>query len=391
MKTITGFIIVNLFFTLHLSAQTGYDRNKLIAFYQDQEYGRAIEYLLPFDATAPDRVQFYNDLGYSYFMNEQPDEALRAFMTVYQLQPSNTLANLYAAQIWAGRKEADSTLFYYKNLIGYQPSNYRFWQKAGQVFNTRGNYDSARSYYQHGYQLNPRSASLVVQYCDVLLRLRDLKRADTILQRFLAIDSTNREVIAKRIDLSFRQDRHAMVIYWGEKLWKDSADVSAPYIHLAFSYLAVDSLDKCISISEWMMLMNKANQALVYCASQAYAKKKNFARSNELLDDCLKMTVQAEAVRYLNAKSDNYEAMKQYNQAVAYYDTSYYIFKTPADLYYAGRLYDKYLNNKVKARQYYQQFLDKAKAPKNSGEKIVFDYVKEYLNRKEGEQIKTNR
>jgi hypothetical protein len=55
-------------------------------------------------------------------------------------------------------------------------------------------------------------------------------------------------------------------------------------------------------------------------------------------------------------------------------------------------LYDKYLNNKTKARSYYQQYIDKAKAPKNSGEKLVFDYVKEYLGRKDdGAQIKTNR
>ncbi|HEX2631099.1 MAG TPA: tetratricopeptide repeat protein, partial [Chitinophagaceae bacterium] len=250
MKIITGFIAANLLFTLCLSAQTGYDRNKLIAFYQDQDYGRAVEYLLPFASTAGDPVQYHNDLGYSYFMNEQPEEALRSFMTVYQLQPSNALANLYAAQIWAGRKETDSTLFYYKNLLIYQPSNYRFWQRAGQVFFTKGNYDSAKRYYQQGYQLNPRSSSLVVQYIDVLLRFRDLKKADTILQRFLAVDSTNREVIAKRIDLSFRQDKYANVIHWGERLWKDSADVSAPYIQLAFSYLTVDSLDKCITLCE---------------------------------------------------------------------------------------------------------------------------------------------
>jgi tetratricopeptide (TPR) repeat protein len=383
MKTITCCITAQLFLTLYLQAQPAYDRNKLISFYQDQEYGRAIEYLLPFASGTTNAVQYYNDLGYSYFMNEQPDEALQSFMTVYQLQPSNTLANLYAAQIWAGRKEHDSTLFYYKNLIYYQPSNYRFWQRAGQVFNTKANYDSAKWYYQQGYKLNPRSGSLVVQYCDVLLRLRDLKKADTILRRFLALDSSNQEVISKRIDLSFRQSQYSTVINWGERLWKDSADVASPYINLAYSYLAVDSLDKCIRLCEWLMMKNKATVVLVYCASQAYAKKKNYTRSNELLDDCLTLSMQTDAVRYFNAKSDNYEAMKQYNQALTYYDTSYYIFQTPSDLYYTGRLYDKYLNNKTKARFYYQQYIDKAKAPKNSGEKIVFDYIKEYLNRKD--------
>lgn len=381
-----NYLLISLCFVVFsgaLWAQDSYDRSRLIQYYQNQDYDGAIDYLLPLSGNPADPVQFNNDLGYSYFMNDQPREALRLFRLVYQLQPANVLANLYMAQVFADMKQTDSTLFFYKNLIFHQPANFRFWQKAAQVFYGLGNYDSARYYFQKAYDLNQRSGTLVVQFTDVLIRLKDLTKADKLLQDFLALDSSNRDVIAKRIDVSYRKADFKTAIYWGEKLWHDSADLVLPYINLAYSYLGVDSLDKCIALAEWLIYKNKETQSLIYCAAQAYSRKKNYLKSNELLDECLRQSIQQDAVQYFNAKSDNYEAMKQYKKAISYYDTSYYIFKSAPDLYYTGRIYDKYLNNKAKARDYYRQFLDKRKNPRNSGEKKVFDYIKEYLERKE--------
>ena len=160
---------------------------------------------------------------------------------------------------------------------------------------------------------------------------------------------------------------------------RDSADVVMPYVNLAYSYLNTDSLDKCIKLCEWLMVNNKATQSVLYCAAIAYSKKKEYKKSNELLDACLALSIQKDAVGYFNAKSDNFEAMKQYQKAISYYDTSYYIFQSPPDLYYKGRIYDKYLRNKAKARLYYQRFIDKRKNPRNSGEVKVFEYIREYL------------
>jgi tetratricopeptide (TPR) repeat protein len=232
------------------------------------------------------------------------------------------------------------------------------------------------------FSINPRSGPLTNQLADVWIRQKQMARADSLLQNFLAIDSSVKEVIAKRIDLSYKLADYATAIKWGEKLWNDSIDVTLPYINLAWSYLASDSIDKCISLTEWLTNKNKTSQSLTYCAALAHAKKKNYEKSNTLLDDCLKQSIQEDAILYFNAKSDNYESLKQYQNAIRYYDTSYYIFQSALDLYYTGRIYDKYFNNRAKANIYYKQFLDKRKNPRNSGEKRVFDYIIAYLKQK---------
>jgi len=312
-------------------------------------------------------------------MNDQLDLSKKKFVAVYQRQPENRQANLYLAQLFSMMKMPDSALFYYRNLTKLQPENYRFWQKSAQLFNDLNNFDSSLIYIEKAFSINSRSGKIAVQYTDQMIRHKLYDKVEILLNNFLANDSSNQDVMIKRIEISYKKPDYPTTIFWGERLLKDSVDVVMPYVNLAYSYLNTDSLDKCITLCEWLMVNNKATQSVLYCAAQAYSKKKDYKKSNELLDACLALSIQKDAVGYFNAKADNFEAMRQYQKTISYYDTSYYIFQSPPDLYYKGRIYDKYLNNKVKARLYYQRFIDKRKNPRNSGEVKVFDYIREYL------------
>lgn len=358
--------------------QNSYDRNQLSLFYQNQEFDKAINYL---QANSPvqDNSQYNADLGYAFFMDDQLELSKKEFEAVYQQQPENRQANLYLAQLFSLKKMPDSALFYYRNLTRLQPENYRFWQRSAQLFNELNEFDSSLIYIEKAYTINPGSGRVTVQYTDQLIRHKQNDKAEILLNNFLVNDSSNQDVMIKRIDLSFKKPDYSTAIFWGERLLNDSADVVMPYVNLAYSYLNTDSLNKCIAISEWLMDNNKATQSVLYCAALAYSKKREYKKSNELLDACLALSIQKDAIGYFNAKSDNFEAMKQYQKAISYYDTSYYFFQSPPDLYYKGRIYDKYLRNKAKAKLYYQRFIDKRKNPRNSGEVKVFDYIREYL------------
>jgi len=359
--------------------QTLYDRSRVTESFQRQDYESVIQYLQSGGLPTDTSTQLKTDLGYAYFMNEQYADAGKQFRTVYAVNPSDIKANLYLAQVYEFFREPDSALSFYTNLTRLQPSNYRFWQKAAQLLSDLTLYDSALAYIGKSYALNPRSGRVAVQYVNLLTRLKQYERIEPLIQEFLTRDSSNEDMIVKRVDVSFRKPDYPTVIFWAERLLKDSAEVTIPYINLAYSYLNTDSIDKCIALCDWMILGNRAAQPLLYCAALAYARKKNFGRSNELLDECLKMSLQDDAISYFNAKSDNYEEMKQYGKAISYYDTSYYLFHSPPDLYYAGRVYDKYLGDKNRAGVYYKRFLDKRKTPRNSGEVRVFEYIRKFL------------
>ncbi|MBN8876378.1 MAG: hypothetical protein J0I32_02465 [Sphingobacteriales bacterium] len=360
------------------AAQSGYDRSRLTDFFQSNDYEGAI-YWLQGQGDQENNLQYQADLGYAYFMNGDFDHARPPLLTLFQQRPDNLQANLYLAQVYEEFKMADSALYHYLRLTNLRPANYRFWYKSTQLYADIAFYDSALNCVQKGYAINPRSGKLLVQYANLLVRQKQTDRADSLVSNFLLTDSSNAEVIAKKIELAFKKPDYGQVIYWGEKLLADSADASLPYINLAYSYLNVDSADRSIWVCEWLIGQNKAFPSVLYCAALAYAKKKDYAHSNELLDKCLELSLQKESVTYFNAKSDNFEAMKQYRKAASYHDTSYYLFQSPLDLYYAGRLYDKYLGNKLKAKAYYKQFLTKRKRPLSNEEARIFQYIEAYL------------
>ena len=370
-------LLFSPFFAL---AQQPYDRSPLTIFYQNQEYEQAINYLKSLPA-GKETLQYKADLGYAYFMDENFTASRAEYSGIYQQQPTHKQANIYLAQLFDMMMEADSALFYYRHLTQLQPDNYRYWQNAARLFTQLKDLDSALVYIKKSNAINPRAGKVLVQYVNLLIQVKRPAPIDTLLNQFLSRDSSNKDVIAKRMDYSFNKPKpdYRTVIFWGERLLKDSADVVLPYVNLAYSYLNTDSVDKSIALCEWMLLNGKGGEQFLYCAALGYARKKNYTRSNELLDECIALNIQKEAVRYLNAKSDNYEEMKQYQMAVNYHDTAYYIFHSPFDLYYAGRLNDKYLKNKTKATAYYKQFMDKRRPSRNEGEERVVDYIKDYL------------
>ncbi|RYZ52106.1 MAG: hypothetical protein EOP49_10340, partial [Sphingobacteriales bacterium] len=254
-------------------SQPGYDRTRLTDFYQSNDYEGAVSWLQsqPVDHG---NLQFLADLGYAYFMNEDFASAKTSFLTVFRQRPDNPQANLYLAQVYEEADLPDSALYHYLLLTKLRPGNYRFWQKSTQLYITSTMYDSALSCVQKGYAANPRSGKLAVQYANVLVIQKQAAKADSLLNRFLQTDSSDKEVIARKIDLASKKSDHAAVIYWGEKLLADSADMVLPFVNLAYSYLNVDSVNKSIYVCEWLIGKNKGYAPVLYCAALAYAKKK---------------------------------------------------------------------------------------------------------------------
>ena len=97
------------------------------------------------------------------------------------------------------------------------------------------------------------------------------------------------------------------------------------------------------------------------------------------MDKCISQTIQKEAGIYLKAKAVNYEQMKDYKKAMNYYDTAYYIFRNPIDVYLAGRIADHYLKDRTKASAMYRFYLKLNPVPANENEESILKYISEYL------------
>ena len=116
-------------------------------------------------------------------------------------------------------------------------------------------------------------------------------------------------------------------------------------------------------------------ESIYYYEARAYAKMKEYRRSNDLLDICLNKAISRTAEWYYNDLGSNYEELKNYKAAITHYDTAYYLFKEPLMLYNCGRISETRLKNKAMARKYFALYL-KTAHPVSAEEKKAYNYVR---------------
>lgn len=371
-------INILLFLTLNIASAQGNSTDSLQHYLQIQEYAKAVSWLKTVEPGSYNKEYLLN-LGYCYYMNGDGKNALAVYQKLNEKEPDNLQANLYLGIIYQKMKKYVQALQFYKNLTQIQPGQYKYWLYTASMFSILEMSDSAFAYTGKAYQISPQAPDAVLRYSSGLSLQKQRDKAIAVINSYLKTDSTNTDVIARKINYSARDAKYKEVIFWGEQLLKDSATEPLAYTDLAYAYLNTKQIDKCLSLCDWMELNNMKNESLTYCAAQCYAQQKNYTKSNLLLDECLQQNLVSTAVIYFRSKADNYEATKEYKKAIAQYDSSYFIFHHPTDLYYKARVYDMYLKDKTQATVFYKKYVAEKQKPESPAEEQLFQYIREYI------------
>ncbi|MGJ7030291.1 tetratricopeptide repeat protein [Niabella hirudinis] len=364
-----------------LCAQGDYDPLQVLTFCKNQDYEQALRYLNT--VPAPENDQYLFDLGYVYYLTDQFTEAEAAFTKLYKKNPQLPAPQIYLAQLSNIKGDEHSALSYYQNLIRLLPEQYKYWHAAATMWSRLKQPDSAMAYIRKSYELKPQSGKVVYDYANYLDIAKRKKEAEALVDHFLQSDTSYLPVVGKKINLCFSAGRYNEAITWGERLRSHDPspdDRPSAYINLLFSYLNLKQPDSVVSLYCWIEQQGISGEAAAYGAALAYSMKKNYIISDSLLTECIAFNIQEMAATYLRAKADNALAIKNYNQAIALYDTSYYIFREPLDLFQAGRVWDHQLQNRVRATGYYKRFLQARPVPKTNDEEHITRYIKAFLN-----------
>ncbi|AHF18010.1 tetratricopeptide repeat protein [Niabella soli] len=370
-------LLIIILFDIYCPGQTSYDRSKLQRFYQDLDNEQALAYLKSIPPNTD--AEYLFDLGYANYINGQTKEAGAIFTALYHKDRALPVPQLYLAMLFEQQRNYDSALFYYKNLTLLLPNSYKYWLAGARQWSRLNQTDSAVSYAQKSYRLSPASGRVVYDLAAYLKVQKRKTEAEKLIDLFLKQDTTYDPVIGQKITLCFDAKRYKEAIQWGELYRRREADAPLPYISLLYSYLNTNNPDSVISLYKWLGLKNMMAESIAYGAALAYATRKNYKASDSLLSECLKLNIQETAVTYLRAMSNNATALKNYKQAVAFYDTAYYLFHDPIDLFFAGKVYDKHLHDPAKAAVYYQKFRVVCPRPSDPDEVAITQYIKEFL------------
>jgi len=379
-KLITLFLLLLIFKyrSFGQASEEQIDKNKVSAFFQNEQYTDAIEYLENKKVSNSSDISSLNDLGYAYFKDKNWTLAHQSYSKVLVLDSLNFTANNYEALINYANKDYNQELFYYERLLKMYPSNAGLNKLTGDAYTHLNKTDTASIFYATAYHLQPANTKIAAAYADNLLDKELYLSADSVTTAFLTKDSLNSVMLELSIRSYTTQNKMAKAAALSKHWMSTGEIVPKTSVSLAQANYAIQDYEMCYKICNNLLEQQIETEALLYYASQAKYKLNDFNKSNELLQQCLNLAISKNTNVYYFSRADNFESLKQYKKAIAAYDTAFYLFKDPLALYNIGRLYEQGLKSKTQARQYYKKYLAVAK-PKSKDEQRVYAYVKGYI------------
>lgn len=357
--------------------QEAVDKNKVSDYFQNEQYSEAIQYLKNKESTAANSISFLNSLGYAYYMNDEKEKAEPYYQQTLKQDSLNFSANRYMALIQIEYKNYNEALFYYNRLLQAQPRNAMLHKLKGDIYVTKNNRDSALINYAAGYAIQPQNVKIVYSYADGLLDKELYPKADSVVKAFLTTDSLSFLIIKLAIRSAYEQKKYDWAASFTNRWMQSDLMDIATTKQLALANYNIKRYKDCFAVCDTILKQGIEIETLYYYAAKAQYKMGQYKRSNDLLQRCLDMALSKTAETYYAGRADNFESLHQFKSAIAAYDSAYYLFKNPLCLYNIGRIYEKNLNNKTLAQQYYRKYIHVAK-PKGD-ERGAYDYVKQYL------------
>lgn len=161
MKTTLRFLLACSMFSHSAHAQSGtVDKNKVMDFFQNQQFDEALSYLLPAVLTDTQNIQLLGYLGYANYMSDNTKAAEKYYQDIFNIDSANISAIQYLAII-NKNESPDRALQFTRRLIYLQPGKAAHYRSMAEIFRRREKKDSAFLYYSKAYELAPKDYKTV--------------------------------------------------------------------------------------------------------------------------------------------------------------------------------------------------------------------------------------
>ncbi len=366
----------------HNTAQSiAIDKNKVMDFFQDQQFDEAINYLKSAAGNDSSNLQLLGFLGYAYYMNDNNPVAEKYYQRILRIDSNNLSAIRYLATIKSNADPGEARMLTLR-LISLQPGKASFYRNMADLLRRANQKDSALLYYSHAYTLVPGDYKNGTALADILVDDKNFSKADSIIEMGLAKDSLNISWLRLRIRSAYEAKDYQDALLPGERFMRLDEVTLSVLTQVALSYYNLKMYNDCIRVCEYMISRGLNVESVYYYEARSWAKLKNYSKSNELLQICLSTAISKTAEFYYYDLGENDEATMHYKRAVTQYDTAYYLFKNPVMKYNCGRICESNLKNTRLARKYYTAYLALAK-PQSPDEKKAYEYVRTKWRKKQ--------
>lgn len=356
-----------------VAAQSNINKERVMEFLQEQQYDEAITYLRTIIDTT--NVQDVALLAYTCYQAGQVPEATAYYEKVLQLDSMHLIAHQCLAAISLQQEHLLTAMDHYRKVTMLRPQNALAWKQLGLTALNAQQADSGIAWLSRSYTLNPADPKVVARLVEEWIDKKRYGAADTLINTFLAKDSSSALVLMTGARTSFLLKDYQRTLIFGEKLQQLNIASPKTFLYVTAAAYNLKKYDVCIATNEYLTARNASSENIIYYAAMGYSQLKKYKESNELLQTCIDMAKSASLDNYYTGMSINYEALGQYKPAIASLDTAYYLFHQPLKQYSIGRIYDAHLKNESIATRYYKRYMQlyKGETPE---EREIYQYLK---------------
>jgi len=396
MKKLLSFLVFGMVAHWEVPAQSGdtqgvavqltstralYDRVAILNYIQNQEFDEAIAYIAPILRADSGNATLLGYAGYAYFETEDYRAAGACYQRLLGIDSNNIPALHYLLLIAMNEHPADA-MDYARRLVALEKDRAPWWRMEAELFARINQRDSALVYYNQAYALAPNDIRTIAGLADLLMENKEFDRVDSMVDAATARDSLNPTLNKLAVRSAYLSKQYSRAVVPGERLVRSDEPSVQALTSLALSYYELKAFSDCIRVCEHMIGLGLTEESVFYYESRAWTKLGQYRTSDSLLRIALKMAVEPTAEWYYFDLAANHEALHEYREAVASYDTAYYLFRDPTVLYTCGRICETELRDMGRARRYYLRYLEVAR-PKTKEEREALAYVRKRWGRKQ--------
>ncbi len=345
---------------------------QLVAFFQNQEYAKAAAYLRQMKKEDTLNSHYLSLLGYSYYMSSQFALATRSFSSLLTADSANAIAHYYLGKMQAAKGNIPFALKHFCRLVELKPGVANYYKQLAALWARAGNSAAAGWYYKMAYRVNPGDPEVIANLASNWIKQEMYQDADRIVDLALRNDSLQAHLLVVRIRSAYAQEKYRDIFPLYRQLRKMNFVGLKPFLFTAIGYFELKQYDSCIATCQLLVQNKLETRTTIYLEALSYKALKEYDKALDKLNTCIGMALDDGADNYFTVKAAVLELMHQPSRALKQYDTAYYIFHRPLQLYHKARVYDAKFENYKVALRYYHRYLKNHSKTKRNEEVVAF-------------------
>jgi tetratricopeptide (TPR) repeat protein len=335
------------------------DNDKLLEYYQSQQYVEAANYLQNFYNEDTQNPKEIKQLAYAYVMTGKLPEAEKNYLKLYEQQPKNLSILFSLANINSRRGNDEKAKEYYQEIIRNDSASFNAYKGLAELYKSedRKTIDKKMSILFTANKLNPIDPDVAFDLCETYFKMENFSGAMKVLDTALAADSTNLRLLKMKMPIGIATKNYKTSVETGEALLKYGDSSSFVLNNLAKSYFLM--LDYQNALKYFLKLDSQQldSEVLSYNIGMSYRGIKDYKNAIPYLQKAINQGISQKIASYYGLLGDSFEGVNKNTEANAAYKKGLQFENNGSLLYNIALVYETKLNDKKNAIDYYGQYL----------------------------------